>query len=122
MNVFLLANCNVRGRHVMAFHDGLEIATFVMATMAMIMASAPHFPRFKQSMVFVRDTVLWVALVLIVAFVIVVGWTRFSEARQHRADEKAAAHATLPQLPAAVPRRGPGSATVVGGRRNDTQM
>ncbi len=90
----------------MSFHEVLDIATFIMATMAMIMASAPFLPHMKPVIVFIRDTVLWVAMILILVAVAVVGWTRYGEARRLRTQGKAAARVNWPMPDQPVARRG----------------
>jgi len=50
--------------------DGLTIVTLVMAIISMILSSIALWPHWKDSLAVVRDGVLWIALILIVVFVV----------------------------------------------------
>ena len=81
----------------MTFQVSLNIATMIMCVVTLTVASLALMPQIKQGMVIVRDTVLWVVLLAIVAVVGVVGWSRLHQAQQRRAGPASAQQPGWPE-------------------------
>ena len=66
----------------MALVHNLTLITLVVATMSMLLSAMALWPQWKHGLAFIRDAVLWTALVVVVIGVATIGWRNYRISNQ----------------------------------------